>query len=102
MVEAAYTAEGLKGLQKDKASGRQKAVNDALEAVSGKLEVMYYAFGDYDVVMICDFPDNVSAAALATTVSASGLVRSKTTPLLTIDEADKALAATVKYRAPGS
>lgn len=101
MIEASYTAEGLKGLQKDKASGRRAAVSQAFEALGGKLNEIYYAFGDHDVVVIADMPDNISAVALSTAVSASGLVRTKTTPLLTVDEADKALAKSVAYRAPG-
>ena len=32
MIQASYTAEGLKGLQKDKASGRRAAVSKAAEA----------------------------------------------------------------------
>jgi hypothetical protein len=35
------------------------------------------------------------------TVSASGLVHSRTTALLTVEEADKALAKSVNYKAPG-
>lgn len=38
MIQASYTAEGLKGLQKDKASGRRDAVAKAFEMVGGKLE----------------------------------------------------------------
>jgi hypothetical protein len=34
-------------------------------------------------------------------VSASGLVRTKTTPLLTVDETDQALQKSANYRAPG-
>jgi uncharacterized protein with GYD domain len=101
MIEASYTAEGLKGLQKDKASGRRKAVSDAIESIGGKLDAVYYAFGDHDVVVVCEMPDNVSAVALATSVSATGLVRTKTTPLLTVEETDQALAKTIKYRGPG-
>ncbi len=37
LIHASYTAEGLKGLQKDKASGRQQAVRQVLESVGGKL-----------------------------------------------------------------
>ena len=101
MIQAAYTAEGLKGLQKDKASGRREVVNAALNALGGKLESFYFAFGDYDVVCIADAPDNTAIAALAVTVSASGLVRTKVTPLLTIEEVDKSLQKSVSYRAPG-
>jgi uncharacterized protein with GYD domain len=102
MVAVSYTAEGLRGLAKDKASGRQKVVEQALASLGGKLEAMYFAFGKTDAFAICDCPDNVSAAALGLTVSASGMVRTRITPLLTVEEADQALSKTVAYRAPGA
>jgi uncharacterized protein with GYD domain len=101
LVQASYTPEGLKGLTKDKASGRKAAVQTAIKAVKGKLESMYFAFGSDDVVLIVDLPDNIAAAAIALTAGASGLVRIRTTPLLTIDEVDQAIALPSKYRAPG-
>ena len=73
----------------------------AVETLGGKLEATYYTFGQDDVIVIVDLPDNVAASALSLAVSASGLVRTKTTPLLTVEEVDKALAKSVNYRAPG-
>ncbi|MFZ0593921.1 MAG: GYD domain-containing protein [Bryobacteraceae bacterium] len=102
LIEASYTAEGIKGLTKDKASGRRSAVEKALTAAGGKLEAFYYAFGDTDAFVLCDFPDTVSAASLSIAVAAAGLVKIKTTPLLTIEEMDKALGKSVTYRAPGT
>jgi uncharacterized protein with GYD domain len=102
LIEGSYTPEGLRGLMKDKASGRQAAVGQALSALGGKLEGAYYAFGEPDVYILCECPDNVTAAALSIAVSATGLVRTKTTALLTIEEVDQALGKTVKYRAPGA
>jgi len=101
LIQASYTAEGLKGLQKDKASGRRTAVATAAEGLGGKLETVYYTFGNDDVIVILDMPDNVSVAALSLAVGASGLVHTKTTALLTVDEVDKALAKSTGYRAPG-
>jgi len=40
-------------------------------SVGGKVEVFYYAFGDTDLFIIADVPDNVSAAALSLTVAAA-------------------------------
>lgn len=102
MITASYSAEGLKGLQKDKASGRREAVRQALESVGGKLESAYYALGEYDVVIIADLPDNVAASALSLAASATGLVRTRTTALLTVEETDKALATAVKFRGAGT
>ncbi len=101
LIQASYTAEGLKGLAKDKASGRKAAVQAAMKAIKGKLECMYFAFGDNDAVLIVDAPDNVAAAAISLATGSTGLVRIRTTPLLTIDEVDQALALPSKYRAPG-
>jgi uncharacterized protein with GYD domain len=101
LIQASYTAEGLKGLQKDKASGRRTAVASAVESLGGRLEAVYYCFGEDDVIAVFDMPDNVAASALSLAVSATGLVRTKTTPLLTVEETDKALAKTINYRAPG-
>jgi|ERR1700730_7214549 uncharacterized protein with GYD domain len=102
LITASYTAEGMKGLQKDKASGRRNAVREACESIGGKLEAFYFAFGEHDVVTIVDLPDNVAASALSLAASATGLVRTRTTALLTVDEVDKSLATTVKYRGAGA
>jgi uncharacterized protein with GYD domain len=101
LVEATYTADGLKGLVKDKASGRKAAIATAVKKLGGKLESIYFCLGDNDVVLIVDLPDYVSGAALSTAASAAGTSRTKTTQLLTVDEMDKALGKTVVYRAPG-
>ena len=102
LVQAAYTAEGLKGLLKDKAAGRRQVVTRAVESLGGKVEGMYFSLGEYDVLLILDMPDAISGAAMSVRVSASGLVRTKTTALLTVEEADQALGKTVEYRAPGT
>ena len=102
LIEASYTAEGLKGLQKDKASGRKHAVTKLIEGLEGKLEGMYFSLGQHDVILIVDLPDIVSGAALSLAASATGLVRTKSTALLTVEETDRALAKKVNYRAPGA
>jgi len=101
LICASYTPEGLRGLQKDKASGRRDAVRQVLEGVGGRLESIYYAFGEDDVVITADLPDNVTASAISLGVSAVGLVRTRTVPLLTVEEVDKALATNLNYRKPG-
>ena len=101
LVQASYTVEGLRGLQNDSGSGRRDAITKAFTASGGSVECAYFAFGDHDVVVIADLPDNVSATALAISVSATGLVKTRITPLLTAEEVDAALKKTVSYRPPG-
>ena len=103
LIQATYTAEGLRGLAKDKASGRKAAVQAAMKAVKGKIDSMYFSFGADDVFLVVDAPDNIAVAALSFTASASGLlVNIRVTPLLTVDEVDQALALPSNYRAPGA
>ncbi len=102
LCSAGYSAEGLQGLVRDTASGRKAAVQKAIKALGGKLEAFYYSFGDDDVVLIVDLPDNTAAAALAVTVGSTGLVQLRTTTLLTVEEMDKAIKTKAKYRAPGA
>ena len=101
LVQASYTIEGIRGLASDSASGRRADVQAAVQAVGGKLECFYYAFGADDAVMILDLPDNITAAAVGLTTAGSGAVRVRTTPLLTVEDVDKALEIQMKYRPPG-
>jgi uncharacterized protein with GYD domain len=102
MIRATYTAEGLKGLRKDKASGREKAIAAACEAAGGRLDAVYYALGDDDIFAIVDLPSHVHVASLATLAGASGMVETRTVPLLTVAEMDRALGEDVSYRPPGA
>jgi uncharacterized protein with GYD domain len=101
LVQASYTAEGLKGLKKDTAVGRKSSIAKAMESLGGRLECMYFALGEYDVFGISDLPDHVAAASFALQASSSGLVSTKTTALLTPEEVDKAFAKKGAYKAPG-
>jgi uncharacterized protein with GYD domain len=102
LLQGSYTPDGVKGLLRDGGTGRRTAIEGALGALGGKLESIYYAFGDTDVFVIIEVPDNVSAAALALGVGATGLVGVKTTVLLTIEEIDQAGKTTINYRGPGA
>ena len=101
LIQASYTAEGLKGVQKDKASGRKAATIKAVESVGGKMESFHFAFGGDDAIVLVDLPDNVAAAALGLAVSSTGLAAVKTTVLLTPEEIDQAASRSVSYTPPG-
>jgi uncharacterized protein with GYD domain len=63
----------------------------------------WVSFGDYDVVVLMQLPDNVSAAAFSIAVSAGGAVRAvKTTPLMSVEEGMDAMrrAGQVGYKPP--
>lgn len=101
LLKVRYTQSGLQGLLKDGGTGRRNAVEKLLQSVGGHLESMYFAFGDDDVFVIADVPDNVTAAAIALTVAGSGAVTASTTVLLTPEEIDRAAHTTIDYTPPG-
>jgi uncharacterized protein with GYD domain len=101
LLQANYVGEGVKGLLKDGGNGRRAAAEQVIQSVGGRMEAFYFAFGETDVFVIAEVPDNVSMAALALTISASGAVATKTTVLMTPDEVDAATKKSVSYRAPG-
>ena len=101
LTQARYTTEGIHGLVRDSASGRRADVQAAVKELGGTVEAFYYAFGEDDVIVILDLPDNITAAALGLTITGSGAVRVRTTPLLTVEDVDKALEIQMQYRAPG-
>ena len=96
-----YTVDGIRGVLQEGGTGRRKAVQAAIEAMGGKMEAYYFAFGEHDVVVISDLPDNVTAAALAIGIGSTGTVSLKTTVLITPEELDQATKKTVAFRAAG-
>ena len=71
------------------------------ESLGGTVEAFYYAFGDIDVLGICDLPDNVNASAFSLLVTAAGGATLKTTVLITPEEVDQATRTVLDYRPPG-
>ena len=69
--------------------------------MGGSVESMYYAFGETDLYIIANMPDNASMAALALVVGASGAVNITTTVLMTPEEVDEAVKKSPDYRPPG-
>jgi uncharacterized protein with GYD domain len=101
LVKANYTADGAKGIIREGGSGRRAAIDKALQAVGGRMEAFYFAFGDVDAYVIADLPDNATAAAVALAVGQAGLASTQTVVLLTPEEVDAASKKAVPYRPPG-
>jgi uncharacterized protein with GYD domain len=101
LIQASYSADGARGLLKKGGSKRKQAAEELIKSVGGKMEGFYFAFGDYDAFVILDAPDNAAVAAASLAVSATGLVSTKTTVLLTPEEVDQASKKSAKYSPPG-
>jgi uncharacterized protein with GYD domain len=102
LIKSRMTVDGLKGLLSEGGTARREVVERMLRSLGGQLESMYYAFGDDDVFVTAELPDNVSAAAIGLVVSAAGAVRTSVVVLLTPEEIDQAVRQKVDYRAPGA
>ena len=101
LIQASYTAEGVKGLLKLGGSSRKAAVEQMAESMGGTVEAFYYAFGDDDVFVIVDAPDDASMTAVALVVNATGAVKAKTTVLIPPETLDMAAKRFVDYHPPG-
>ena len=101
LLRANYTAEGVKGLNKDGGTKRQAAARRLVESLGGKLESFYYAFGDTDVYAVADLPDNTSAAAVSMAIGGTGAVTGNIVVLLTPEELDAVAKKSGSYTPPG-
>jgi uncharacterized protein with GYD domain len=100
LVQVSYTPEALSALIA-KPQDRSAVVAKVIEKLGGKPIGSWLSFGDYDLVMIIEMPNNISAAALALAAAAGGSCKSvKTTPLLTLAQGLSALrkAGTSGYK----
>lgn len=100
MVQVSYTTAAVAAFIASP-QDRTDVIRKAIESLGGKLNNMYLAFGDYDVVGLFDAPDNISAAAFAVAIKAGGACKAiKTTPLISTADGLAVLkkAASVNYK----
>ena len=103
MIQASYSPDGLRGVLAKGGSSRREAIQSMAQGLGGSVDSLYFAFGESDVYVIIDMPDNISIAAVMLTVSASGaLANAKTVVLLTPEDVDEAAKKSVEYSPPGS
>lgn len=106
MTQTKLSNDAIKALIA-KPQDRRGPIAKMLEAVGGKLHHYFFALGDYDIVILYEAPDNVSAASAVLTAAGSGATSaSKTTVLMSMEEAvasmTKAGTAGAAYRPPTS
>lgn len=73
MYLAAYTAESMAAQIKEP-QDRIEAVRPPVEALGAKILAGGYPFGEYDVLLILEAPDDTTAASVAMVVAAGGAV----------------------------
>ena len=86
MYQASYTAKSM-AAQLTEPHDPVEAIRPALEDLGATIVVAGFPFGEYDVLVVYEAPDDVTAASVAMAVAAAGEVRSaKTTRLLSGQE----------------
>jgi uncharacterized protein with GYD domain len=104
LIQAAYTSQSWAAQSETQPDPRER-VGGLAQAVGGRLESLFYCFGEYDVIGIAEFPSNDAAAAFSIAASAGGAIKAVTTTvLMTVEEGmgalKKASAAGAAYRPP--
>ena len=101
LISGSYVGEGIKGLLKEGGSKRKQEVESLVSSLGGKVESMYFAFGDDDFIILVEGADNVKVAAGTLIAAATGAVSIKTTVLLTPEELDEVSKISAAYAPPG-
>ena len=91
LLRAKYAQDSMNALVQ-RPEDRMLTTTRLLKEVGGRLHYYFFSFGEYDIVLLFELPDNVGAASLAMTLSAAGTVTAtETIPLLTTEEAIDAM-----------
>ena len=79
-----WTDQGIKN-SRDTVK-RAKTFRALIESRRGKLREHLYTLGEYDIVMVTEFPDDDTAAAAVLTLASLGNIRAKTMRAFTDEE----------------
>ena len=86
MYQASYTAKSMAAQLLDPRDPME-VISPTLEELGAKLVVAGFPFGEYDLLVVYEAPDDMTAASVAMAVAAAGEVKSaKTTRLLSGQE----------------
>jgi uncharacterized protein with GYD domain len=76
VVLGCFTDQGIRGVR-DTAK-RAEAFQQKAKKVGATVKDVYWTLGQYDVVAVCDAPDDATASALVYSLAAQGNVRTET------------------------
>src|ERR1700757_1765636 len=85
--QVSYTTDARNRLLHDPLD-RLEAIPNPIEKLGGKPQSSFFALGPFDVLVISEFPDDVSPAAISVAFSHGGAIANiRTIPLLPLAEA---------------
>jgi uncharacterized protein with GYD domain len=79
-----WTEQGISKIKES--SDRYNSFKASLEKAGGKVIGGYYAFGEYDVVIIMEAPNDETVMSLMLKVGSVGNVKTKTLKAFDVDE----------------
>jgi uncharacterized protein with GYD domain len=86
MYQASYTAKSM-AAQLTQPRDPVESIRPTLEDLGAKILVAGFPFGEYDLLVVYEAPDDMTAASVAMAIAAEGEVKSaKTTRLLSGQE----------------
>jgi len=103
MTQVSYTSEAWAALTQN-SEDRSEAFGRLAQTMGSRVVSFYNSFGEYDVLVIYDAPDESTAAAMVmAAISPGHLSAAKTTVLLSAEEGMEAMrkAWVATYRRPG-
>ena len=101
LYQGAYTSESWAAQLKNPANRVEIIGRQACESAGGRLIGAWYSFGEYDIALIAEMPDNESMTAMSLAIAAGGAIKAaKTTVLMSGDQAVAAMkrASAVSYK----
>jgi uncharacterized protein with GYD domain len=84
VVLASFTDQGIRDVKET--ISRAEALKEMAKKSGITVKDLYWTLGQYDVIVVCEAPDDEAATALALSVSSRGNVRAQTLRAFSFDE----------------
>lgn len=104
MIQARFTSEAWEALYTSDVD-RREVISKMLSDSGGRLIDYYFSFGDSDVIVVTEAPDNITAASAVIAVARSGAVTDvRTTVLMSYEDGIAALnsSGAMEYQTPAT
>jgi len=93
VVLAKFTDQGIRNVKQT--INRAESFKQLAAMTGIRVKSIYWTLGRYDLVAICDVPDDEDATALSLSISSRGNVRCETLRAFSFDEMKKILSKMV-------
>ena len=93
IVLGKFTDQGIKNVKET--VGRAEAFKEMAKKAGATVKDLYWTLGQYDVIAICEAPDDETATTMALSVASRGNVSSQTLRAFSFSEVTKILGKMV-------